>query len=97
MERAKTFINDDQSYIDYREMYPHGYVLNVYKSGKWITLHRASCGVLNKQVTYVEGTFTGRLAYKICGLSERAIREEAQRLGIDWFSICGCLLGRTKS
>ena len=66
--RVVEFDGDDEAYLDWLSVYPHGYVVNVRRklSPDYVVLHRATCGSISNATTE-PGTYTQRGYLKFCG------------------------------
>jgi hypothetical protein len=80
----QTFIDDDAGFLEWTELHPNGFVLNLRKKDQpdssYVVLHRASC----KSITSLKrtpGAYTSRAYRKVCAETLHELRGVARREG----------------
>ena len=66
--RVVVFDSDDEAYLDWLDIYPEGYVVNVRRkrSPDYVVLHRATCSSISNRMIE-PGVYTERAYVKYCG------------------------------
>jgi hypothetical protein len=81
---STTFIDDDRSFIRWRDTHPHGYIVNHEREPKptYLKLHRATCATLAGAFPFRGDNWTTAYA-KTCGDDLAELRRWARTVGGD--------------